>query len=111
MAEVVGSSPIVCSILKSKLPVRGNFFYGSNPIATQHTIQACLQVRYHCLLYLKIRIHQTIDGFFVVLYIINSMFIPPGENIIEKRKCSISGEEFVITEKDRDFYDMLSPVF
>jgi hypothetical protein len=39
------------------------------------------------------------------------MFIPPGEKIIEKRKCSISGEEFVITEKDRDFYDMLSPVF
>ena len=39
------------------------------------------------------------------------MFIPPGENIIEKRKCSVSGEEFVITEKDREFYDMLSPVF
>lgn len=39
------------------------------------------------------------------------MFIPPGENIIEKRKCLISGEEFVITEKDREFYNMLSPVF
>ncbi len=39
------------------------------------------------------------------------MFTPPGENIIETRKCRISGEEFVITEKDRDFYDMLSPVF
>jgi len=39
------------------------------------------------------------------------MFTPPGESIIEKRKCSISGEEFVITEKDRDFYNMLSPVF
>ncbi len=38
------------------------------------------------------------------------MFTPPGENIIEKRKCSVSGEEFVITEKDKEFYDMLSPV-
>lgn len=40
-----------------------------------------------------------------------SMFIPPGEKIIETKKCRISGEEFVITEKDRDFYEMLSPVF
>lgn len=39
------------------------------------------------------------------------MFIPPGENIIEKRKCTLSGEEFVITEKDAEFYDILAPTF
>jgi hypothetical protein len=37
-------------------------------------------------------------------------FIPPGETIVEKKKCRISGEEFVITDKDVAMYDMLSPV-
>lgn len=39
------------------------------------------------------------------------MFIPPGENIVERKKCRISGEEFVVTDRDLQFYDMLSPVF
>ncbi len=38
------------------------------------------------------------------------MFIPPGEKIIEKRKCRISGQDFVITEKESELYDQLSPV-
>lgn len=39
------------------------------------------------------------------------MFIPPGENIVETKKCRISGEEFVVTDRDLEFYDTLSPVF
>ena len=39
------------------------------------------------------------------------MFIPPGEKIIETRKCRISGEDFVITEKDADMYEKIAPVF
>ncbi|MEI6711331.1 MAG: hypothetical protein WCK88_03820 [bacterium] len=37
-------------------------------------------------------------------------FIPPGENIIEKKICPITGREFVMTEEDEKMYDMLSPV-
>lgn len=38
-------------------------------------------------------------------------FIPPGEKIIETKKCRISGEEFFVTDKDLEFYDKISPVF
>lgn len=38
-------------------------------------------------------------------------FVPPGENIIETRKCLLSGEEFVITDKDLEFYYKISPIF
>lgn len=38
-------------------------------------------------------------------------FIPPGENILETKKCRISGEEFFVTDKDLEFYDKISPVF
>jgi hypothetical protein len=39
------------------------------------------------------------------------MFLPPGEKIVETKKCRISDKEFVITDKDLEFYDVLSPVF
>lgn len=39
------------------------------------------------------------------------MILPPGENIIETRKCRISGEDFSVTHKDLEFYDQLSPLF
>jgi hypothetical protein len=38
-------------------------------------------------------------------------FIPPGEKIIETKKCRISGQEFFVTDKDLKFYDKISPVF
>lgn len=72
MAEVVGSSPIVCSIWNSKSPER---------------------------------------VIFCIFWYTYSMFIPPGENIIETKKCRITGEEFVVTDRDLEFYDTLSPVF
>lgn len=37
--------------------------------------------------------------------------IPPGENIVEKKICRLSGKEFSITDKDLEFYDRISPVF
>jgi len=37
--------------------------------------------------------------------------LPPGEKIIETKKCRISGEEFFVTDKDLEFYDKVSPVF
>jgi hypothetical protein len=37
--------------------------------------------------------------------------IPPGEKIIEKKICRISGQEFFVTDKDLEFYDKISPVF
>lgn len=36
--------------------------------------------------------------------------IPPGEKIVETKKCLLTGEEFFITDRDRDFYDKISPV-
>lgn len=33
------------------------------------------------------------------------MFIPFNENIIEKKKCRITGEEFVVTDQDLIFYE------
>ena len=38
-------------------------------------------------------------------------FIPPGEKIIETKKCRISGQEFFVTDKDLEFYDKISPMF
>lgn len=37
--------------------------------------------------------------------------IPPGEKIIETKKCRISGKDFFVTDKDLEFYDKISPVF
>lgn len=31
--------------------------------------------------------------------------------MIENKKCRISGEDFIITDKDLEFYDKISPVF
>jgi len=39
------------------------------------------------------------------------MIIPPGEKIIETKKCLLSGADFIITDKDWEFYDKISPVF
>lgn len=33
------------------------------------------------------------------------------ENIVESKKCAISGQEFVITDHDLEFYDTISPIF
>lgn len=38
-------------------------------------------------------------------------FIPPGEKIIEKKICRLSGQEFFVTDKDLEFYDKISPNF
>lgn len=38
-------------------------------------------------------------------------FIPPGEKIIETKKCHLSGKEFVVTNKDIELLDTISPVF
>lgn len=38
-------------------------------------------------------------------------FTPPWENIVETKKCRISGSEFFITDRDIEFYDKISPVF
>ncbi len=38
-------------------------------------------------------------------------FIPPWENIVETKKCRISGKDFFVTDKDLEFYDKISPVF
>ncbi len=38
-------------------------------------------------------------------------FIPPGENIAETKKCKISWQEFLVTDKDSEFYEKISPTF
>lgn len=38
-------------------------------------------------------------------------FVPPGEAIVEKKLCRLSGQEFFVTDKDLEFYDKVSPVF
>ncbi|MFA6079993.1 MAG: hypothetical protein WC753_00740 [Candidatus Gracilibacteria bacterium] len=38
-------------------------------------------------------------------------FLPPGEKIVETKKCRISGQEFIVTDKDLEFYDKISPIF
>ncbi len=36
--------------------------------------------------------------------------IPPGEKIVETKKCRLSGKEFVVTDKDLEFYNKISPL-
>lgn len=40
-----------------------------------------------------------------------SCMIPPGEKIVETKKCRISGKEFLVTDKDMQFLDAISPLF
>ncbi len=44
-------------------------------------------------------------------FIIFMTFIPPWENIAEKKKCKISGKYFFVTDKDLEYYDKKSPIF
>lgn len=37
--------------------------------------------------------------------------LPPGEKIIETKKCRLSGQNFVVTDKDIELYEKLSPTF
>ena len=37
--------------------------------------------------------------------------IPPWETIVETKVCTESGQEFVVTDKDMEFYDKISPIF
>ena len=37
--------------------------------------------------------------------------VPPGEKIVETKKCRLSGREFFVTDKDLEFYDKVSPIF
>ena len=39
------------------------------------------------------------------------MILPPSEHIVETRSCLVTGNEFVITDKDILFYEKVSPVF
>lgn len=38
-------------------------------------------------------------------------FLPSDEKIIETKKCQLSGKEFLITNKDRELLNKISPVF
>lgn len=38
-------------------------------------------------------------------------FIPPGENIIETKKCKLSGKEFFVTDYDRELLEKISPTY
>lgn len=38
-------------------------------------------------------------------------FILPWEKIIETKKCHFSDKEFIVTDKDHEFYEKISPVF
>ena len=39
------------------------------------------------------------------------IFIPHDEKIIETRKCRLSGKEFIVTDKDVELLDKISPIF
>ena len=39
------------------------------------------------------------------------MILPPGEKIVETKKCRLSGKEFFVTDKDLEFYNKISPIF
>ncbi|HRI36436.1 MAG TPA: zinc-ribbon domain containing protein [bacterium] len=39
------------------------------------------------------------------------MLIPPGESVVETKSCKVCSANFVITDKDLEFYDKVSPVF
>lgn len=55
-------------------------------------------------------IHLTNSSLFSILSYFMT-FIPPGETIVETKKCRISGKEFLVTDKDLEFYAKISPVF
>ncbi len=38
-------------------------------------------------------------------------FIPPGEKIVEKKICALSWEKFIVTDRDLEFYEKISPIF
>jgi hypothetical protein len=38
-------------------------------------------------------------------------FIPPWEQIVETKKCLLSGKEFFVTNKDVEIYEKISPTF
>ncbi len=40
-----------------------------------------------------------------------NLFSLRGENIVERKTCALSGEEFVVTDRDVALYDQLSPIF
>jgi hypothetical protein len=40
-----------------------------------------------------------------------NIFPLPGERIIETKTCLLSGETFVVTDRDMTLYDQMSPVF
>lgn len=48
---------------------------------------------------------------FILSFLYFMSFLPPWENIIETKKCRISGKDFFVTDKDLEFYDKISPVF
>lgn len=56
-----------------------------------------------CILLLNISFFSILSHFMT--------FIPPGEHIIETKKCRISGKEFFVTDKDREIYEKISPSF
>ena len=35
------------------------------------------------------------------------MYVPFGENIVEKKICRLTGEEFVVTDRDMVFFEKL----
>lgn len=37
--------------------------------------------------------------------------LPPGEKILETKKCRLSGLDFVVTDKDMELYEKVSPLF
>jgi len=39
------------------------------------------------------------------------MFTPPGENTVETKTCPISGQDFVVSDRDMKFFDQMAPQF
>lgn len=39
------------------------------------------------------------------------MLVPPGETVVEEKSCKSCGVSFVVTDRDLEFYDKVSPVF
>lgn len=39
------------------------------------------------------------------------MLVPSGETIMETKSCQSCGISFVVTDKDIEFYDLVSPIF
>lgn len=40
-----------------------------------------------------------------------NIFPLPGEKVVEKKKCALSGEDFVVTDRDIALYEQISPIF